>query len=253
MAILSIPVTYADGDTLYKSDLDNIVESVETLINVTKLDTENFSSQGVTASTKIQSGSITSDKLAPLSISAAKIVDAAVQSGNIVDGTILTASIADSTIASSNIVDASLTTDEIYLTTTSYNSYVDHFTTSSSSYVSTGASTTFTSDGLRPTMIMLQHATDNYLVYGGGVAASTSSASCAIQYRVTLDSSTIIYQTTAGYQYYSSTSSPTATIPLSNMVYLGVLSAGSHTVVLDLLTTANSFTINMPELLAIEL
>lgn len=65
MATLNITKTYANGSVLTQTDLDNICNSVETIINVTKLNDDNIQDSGITASTKVVNASITGNKLNP--------------------------------------------------------------------------------------------------------------------------------------------------------------------------------------------
>ena len=70
MPTLSISKTYQDGDVLFEADLDNIRSAIETFLNTTKIDDDNIQDNGITASTKIIDGTISSGKLAAESITA---------------------------------------------------------------------------------------------------------------------------------------------------------------------------------------
>lgn len=87
MPTLSITKTYADGLILNEADLDNIVDDVETFINVTKLDNDNLQDLGIATSklenqavteAKLGPGAVTETKLGALSVSTAKLQDNAV-------------------------------------------------------------------------------------------------------------------------------------------------------------------------------
>jgi hypothetical protein len=53
MPQLSISKTYADGTTLFESDLDNIKDGLETFINTTKLDGENIQDSAIVEAKKL--------------------------------------------------------------------------------------------------------------------------------------------------------------------------------------------------------
>lgn len=77
MPTLSISTSYADADILYKADLDDIKNGIETFLNSTKIDSDNIQSGGVSA-TALASNAVTEAKVAAGAISYSKLA-AAVQ------------------------------------------------------------------------------------------------------------------------------------------------------------------------------
>lgn len=63
MATLVIPKNYEDATVMFESDLDDFRDSVQTFINVTKLNDDNLQNAGITGSTKLIDGTVTGTKL----------------------------------------------------------------------------------------------------------------------------------------------------------------------------------------------
>lgn len=87
MPVVDVPKPYLDGDDLTESMLDTCFEYLETLLNTTKLDSDN-----------IQSGGIVADNLASASVTEPKIGSSAVTTNKIADDAITTAKILDANI-----------------------------------------------------------------------------------------------------------------------------------------------------------
>ena len=102
MPQISLTKSYADGQSLFESDLDNIKDGIETFLNVTKIDSEN-----------IQDGGITTAKLATGAVTAAKIASGAVTTAKIATGAVTTAKIASSAVTADKIASSAVTTDKL--------------------------------------------------------------------------------------------------------------------------------------------
>jgi hypothetical protein len=109
MPTLNITQTYADGDTLFESDLDNIVDDIETFLNITKLDSTNIQDGGIDASVKLLDASVTASKIASNAITTAKINDLAVTTAKINDSAVTTAKINDSAVTTAKINNLAVT------------------------------------------------------------------------------------------------------------------------------------------------
>lgn len=113
MPTLNINKSYADGEVLFESDLDNIINDTETFINVTKLDDDNLQDNGITASLKLVDGTITTAKLASDAVTTAKIIDDAVTTSKIINDAVTTAKILDANVTTAKILDANVTTAKL--------------------------------------------------------------------------------------------------------------------------------------------
>ena len=113
MSKLKITKTYQDGVTPTQTDIDNIVDSIETFINVTKLSGENIQDNSINALQVFAPESITAGKLANFSITTDKIADGAVTAGKLQEGAITTAKIADGAVTTSKIADGAVTLDKL--------------------------------------------------------------------------------------------------------------------------------------------
>jgi len=108
MPFLDIDRTYADGEPLLESDLDNIKNALTTLNNTTKYDGDNIQ-DGAIGTTHLASTSVTATELAASSITTSKIMDLGITTAKIADGEVKTASIATSAITTAKIADANVT------------------------------------------------------------------------------------------------------------------------------------------------
>jgi hypothetical protein len=112
MPTLSITKSYADGNTLFESDLDNIKDGLETFINVTRLDADNLQDSAVTTA-KLANGAVTAPKLASGAVTAPKIADGAVETAKIADGAVTAAKLAADAVVEAKIEDGAVTTAKI--------------------------------------------------------------------------------------------------------------------------------------------
>jgi microcystin-dependent protein len=86
--------TYTDGQILFAADLDAVVDDIETILNVTKLNDDNIQNNGITASAKLVDASISEGKLASSAVTATKIADNAVITAKLIDEAVQRAKIA---------------------------------------------------------------------------------------------------------------------------------------------------------------
>lgn len=113
MPNLTIEKTYEDGVTPTSADFDNICDSLETFLNVTKLGADNIADNSITASSTFVAESISADKIQNLAVTTAKIVDNAVIAAKFATGAVTTAKIADANITTAKIADASVTSAKL--------------------------------------------------------------------------------------------------------------------------------------------
>lgn len=113
MALLTVTKNYQDGDVLLEADLDAMKSSIETFVNVTRLNDDNLQDDGITGSDKLVDASVSQAKLASNSVATAKIVDSAVTTAKILDSNVTTAKIADSNVTTAKIADSNITTAKI--------------------------------------------------------------------------------------------------------------------------------------------
>lgn len=101
--------TYQDGMVLFAADLDAIIDDIETLLNVTKLNDDNIQDNGITASQKLIDGTVTTGKLANKSVTTVKIDDDAVTEPKLANDAVTTAKIADEAVTTEKIADSAVT------------------------------------------------------------------------------------------------------------------------------------------------
>lgn len=111
MAQLTIEKTYQDGETPTQLDIDNIIDSIETFLNVTQLASDNIQDASITASTVFSDGSITAGKIAASAVTTAKILDGAVTAGKFQESAITTAKITDANVTTAKIAASTITAD----------------------------------------------------------------------------------------------------------------------------------------------
>lgn len=146
MPTLGITRTYADGDVLFQADIDNIIDDLETLVNVTKLDDDNIQDNGIDASTKVIDSSVTAGKIASSAITTAKINNSAVTTAKIADGNVTTAKLDNGAVTTAKITDASVTYAKRAALTVTAGS-AGSLSTSSTSYVDATGTVSVTSTG----------------------------------------------------------------------------------------------------------
>lgn len=166
MSTLDITRSYLDGEILFASDLDAIIDAVELFLNTTKLTDDNIADGGITGSLKLVSASVTNAKLAASAVGTTNIVDAAVTTAKINtsavttakinDGAVTAAKLATDSIDSANILDGAVTRAKLaapnYVLSTSGTGSFS--TTSGSVTAVTNATVTITKTG-RPVLILL--------------------------------------------------------------------------------------------------
>lgn len=83
MPLLTIDKQYDDGVVLTEAQLDAMVDSIETFVNITKLDSDNLQNQAVIES-KIASNAVTTAALAPGAVTGAKVSDGSITRAKLV-------------------------------------------------------------------------------------------------------------------------------------------------------------------------
>lgn len=123
MAQLNVRRSYGANTPLLKQDLDAFIDDIETFINVTRLNNDNFQDDSITASDKILvntfagekfvNGAFTTAKITDANVTTAKIADGAVTTAKILDSNVTTAKIADNAVTLTKIADGSITFDKM--------------------------------------------------------------------------------------------------------------------------------------------
>lgn len=113
MSTLGINRTFADGDILYEADLDAIYGAIETLLNVTQLDADNFQSDSIDGATQITSNTVSTSVITSASMSETKFATSSVTTAKIADNAVTTAKILDSNVTTAKIADSGVTTAKI--------------------------------------------------------------------------------------------------------------------------------------------
>lgn len=215
MPTLSISTSYADGDVLFKSDLDDIKNGVQDFLNVTKIDSDNIQTGGV-SSANIATGAVTATKIGASAVETAKINDSAVTTAKINDSAVTTAKINDSAVTTAKINDSAVTTAKINTAAVtqaklgsanygvSTNSTGTFSTTSTSHTAVTNASVTITPAAGRPVEVYLQSDGSGNLSYLG--ATNNSGISDQVSFLIKRGSTEIareylaaVYSSGAGF------------------------------------------------------
>lgn len=113
MATITIRKEYEDGEILFGSDLDAIVEDIETFLNTTRINDDNIQNAGITASDKLVDATVTASKLASNAVTTTKLIDDAVTQAKIADAAVGTAQLIDSNVTLAKMADASVGTTEL--------------------------------------------------------------------------------------------------------------------------------------------
>jgi len=113
MATIDIPRTYEDGEILTEADLDTAFDSVETFLNVTRINNDNIQNNGIDGGLKLLTASVTAAKLASNSVTTAKIVDANVTNAKLADNSVSTTKIQNNAVTNDKMADDSVDTDEL--------------------------------------------------------------------------------------------------------------------------------------------
>lgn len=246
MSTLTTTRTYSDTNLLSASDLDAFLNSIETFFNTTKLTDNNFQSAGITASTKVIDGTITTALIGAGQINAAAIADSNVTNGLIADSAFTTAKIADATITGATIAngaitatvvaDGTLTVTQVAaanVTRAKLTSFIQisdscgSFSTTSSSMVNvTNLSCTLTTTGKPVFLCLVADGDTTNPSYIG--AAATSLGAATMIYTITRDGSPLFTSSKLG-PVLVGTSAITAYFPPCMIRVIDVVSAGTYT------------------------
>jgi len=110
MSTITITKTYDDGTLLEEADLDPFKNNTETFFNTTKLNDDNIQNAGITASEKLQDGSITAAKMGTTSVGESNLASSAVTTITLNDLSVTTAKITDSSVTTAKIADSGVGT-----------------------------------------------------------------------------------------------------------------------------------------------
>lgn len=113
MAFLNIDRSYESNKTPTQQDLDNIIDGIETFLNVTGVSDDNIQNNSVTGSTKLVDASITQSKLATNAVATNNIQDDVVTVNKIADSAVTTAKINNASVTHSKLADNAVNTNNI--------------------------------------------------------------------------------------------------------------------------------------------
>lgn len=271
MPTLTTTKTYADGDILFESDLDQIRTDIETFLNVTKIDDDNIQDSGITASTKLLDGTITAAKLGTDSVITTKIADDAVTAAKLADSAVVTASIVDSSVTAAKLASDSVTTVKILdanVTTAKLadgavtaakkaalgqqiSSSSGTFSTTSTSLVDvTNLTVTITTAGRPVWLGLISDGSGNTAQLVANAASDTAVGGSFEFFR----DSTSISRTTMNTTNAASSTLMQITLPCSSLWHIDVPSSGTYTYKLQAsATTGDTLTVQRCKLVAYEL
>lgn len=210
MPQLDIRRTYADGANLLKQDLDAFIDDIETFLNLTKLNDDNFQDGGITGSTKLADGTVTNEKFTSSSIATAKINDGAVTTAKIADETISTTNINAAAVTSAKIAAGAITTAKIadanvtdikhaVNIVTGSDAFTSNNTDLASSSPAAAASVTITASGNRPVLVVFSPDSNADFTIRSSGNGSTYDISSQFVWRRTTGSTTVYYRAQLGY------------------------------------------------------
>lgn len=205
MPQLDVRRTYADGANLLKQDLDAFVGDIETFVNLTKLNDDNFQDAGITGSTKLVDGSVTNAKFAASSIATAKINDSAVTTAKIADGTISTTNINAAAVTTAKIAAGAITTAKIADANVTDIKHAVNIATGSDVFASgntdlasgspsAAAQVTITASGSRPILILFSPDSNADFAIRTSGNGSTYDVSSQFVWRRTTGATTVYYR-----------------------------------------------------------
>lgn len=171
MPRLDVRRTYADGYNLLKQDLDAFVDDIETFVNLTRLNDDNFQAASI-ATAKLIDGSITNAKLANGAVTTVKIADGAVTAAKIAAGTVEAADIDSSAITAAKVATGVITAAKIAASTVTNIKFATNYALSSDISNSHSATTltsvgsvTITTTSNRPVLVYLAPVSSNAYTY----------------------------------------------------------------------------------------
>lgn len=225
MPTLTVTKNYQDATTLTQTQLDQAMQSIETFVNTTKLDSDNLQDAAVEEN-NIGTGAVSASKLASDSVTTIKILDSNVTTAKIADANVTGAKLApaivdDSTLQlSSNVLkikDGGVTQAKRAALGQQISSSCGDTSASSTSYTDiSNLSVTITTTG-RPVYLGLIGETGTLLTSN----ISITSGSGVISF--IRDATRISEQIIIG------TSGVTAAYPPSAISHIDVPSAGTYT------------------------
>lgn len=120
MATITITKNYDDGTLLEEAELDPFKNNTETFLNNTKINDDNIQNAGVTASTKLQDGSISAAKMGTSSVGESNLASSAVTTITLNDLAVTTAKITDSSVTTAKIADGTVATADFAASSVTY-------------------------------------------------------------------------------------------------------------------------------------
>lgn len=223
MPNLTIEKTYEDGVTPTSADFDNICDSLETFLNVTKLGADNIADNSITASSTFVAESVSADKIQNLAVTTAKIVDGAATAAKFATGAVTTAKILDANVTTAKIAAGAVTSAKL----------ADGAVTAAKKFTNTrgsaGTQITSTGSAVYSTAISGSYARPHLYIGGGASIQVTSATSTTMEGSLVLqkDSVTIGNQefkygpvVYAGAQLYFK-------IPTSSLFYINTDDTGT--------------------------
>jgi hypothetical protein len=246
MPTLTITTTYDDTAVLTEAQLDAILDPVETFLNTTKINDDNIQTGGITASTYVADGTVTTAKILNSNVTTAKLGASSVTTAKITDANVTTAKIADSNVTTGKLAANAITTAKIAdgvitkgkLATANYvlSSTCGVFTNGASTSDITNLSCTITTTGRPVEIRLISDGSGNPCYVSRG---SVSSGGHSVSLRLLKDGSTLKDVLTGhGARYaFDEFVISNKTIP-TGILYLDTPSSGTYTYKLQMETVS---------------
>lgn len=227
MPSLTIEKTYEDGVTPTSADFDNICDSLEIFLNVTKLGSDNIADNSITASSTFVAASITSDKIQNLAITTAKILNDAATTDKFATSSIITAKITDLNVTTAKIAVATVTDAKVAVgAVTAIKKAANGRVTGGTQFSSTGAATDGTGSIITTTRPCI------YIGSGGLLELATTTTGVTMEGSLTLKRSGTLVSSQefkAGPFYDTASHATKITIPSSSLFYMDITDIGTDT------------------------
>lgn len=110
MPLLDVTRSYLDNSPFLERYIDDFLDDIEELLNVTQLDDDNIQDASLTASTIVTAGSITTAKMISEIATTAKFAAGSVTTSKLPTGGIVAAEVADANITTDKIANTTITT-----------------------------------------------------------------------------------------------------------------------------------------------
>lgn len=264
MAFIDIDRLYQSNKVPTQQDLDNIVDGIETFLNVTGVSDDNLQDATIDATTKIIDASVTLSKMATGAVGTTNIQSLAITTDKLADSSITTTLLADVNVTLAKVANAAATTvkfidgsvDPIHITPNRTKSTsATNATVATSTYTSINTVAITTNGGPVLLLITPTESTSVGDRLFGYLVDDITAANPAARFKITRSGTAVVTDAYLTHTLHNDALSMTAAIPLSCATYIDTPSAGTYTYALWLKNSGNSeyATVNNINLTAWEL